>query len=125
MDFIKDTLGVEVQFGKYSFMAYNVCAKMTIFRNQQPIEAGIEIAPIEIVPVGELADQMSSGVSYYEQIVWDLEHRGEADIDIPVLVLGIALTDQERDFFKQGRTSPRSTAPPKPRGTRPGPKRRS
>src|SRR5437879_5989599 len=31
MDFVKDKLGVEVQFGKYAFMVYNVCAKMTIF----------------------------------------------------------------------------------------------
>ncbi len=35
-------------------------------------------------------DEMSTGVSYFEQIVWDLEHRGVADIDIPVLILGIA-----------------------------------
>src|SRR5438874_2323895 len=33
IDFIKNRLGVEVQFGKYSFMVYNVCAKMTIFHN--------------------------------------------------------------------------------------------
>jgi hypothetical protein len=31
MDFVKEHLGVEVQFGKYAFMVYNVCAKMTIF----------------------------------------------------------------------------------------------
>ncbi len=33
MDFIKEKLGVEVQFGKYAFMVYNVAAKMTIFHN--------------------------------------------------------------------------------------------
>ena len=32
---------------------------------------------------------MSSGVSYFEQFVWDLEQRGVADIDVPVLILGI------------------------------------
>jgi len=32
---------------------------------------------------------MSTGVSYFEQFVWDLEQRGVSDIDIPVLVLGI------------------------------------
>jgi len=32
---------------------------------------------------------MSSGVSYFEQLVWDLENRGEADIDIPVMIIGI------------------------------------
>ncbi len=84
MDFVKEKLGVEVQFGKYAFMVYNVCAKMTIFRNQGHIEAGVEI-----VPMKQFADQMSTGVSYFEQIVWDLEHRGVADIDVPALIIGI------------------------------------
>ena len=34
-------------------------------------------------------DEMSAGVSYFEQFVWHLEHRGVADIDIPVLILGV------------------------------------
>lgn len=85
MDFVKNKLGVEVQFGKYSFMVYNVAAKMTIFRNLGIINAGVEI-----VPVKELAHQMSSGVSYFEQFLWDLENRGISNIDTPVLILGIA-----------------------------------
>jgi hypothetical protein len=84
MDFVKEKLGIEVQFGKYAFMVYNVCAKMTIFRNEGHIDTGIEI-----VPVKAFADEMSTGVSYFEQFVWDLEKRGVADIDVPVLILGI------------------------------------
>jgi hypothetical protein len=84
IDFVKQRVGVEVQFGKYSFMVYNVAAKMTIFRNMNIIEVGIEI-----VPVKELAEEMSSGVSYFEQFLWDLEQRGTSNIDVPVLVLGI------------------------------------
>lgn len=84
MDFIKEKLGIEVQFGKYAFMVYNVCAKMTIFNRLGIIDAGVEIVPIK-----EFADEMSTGVSYFEQFVWDLEHRGIADIDIPVLIYGI------------------------------------
>ncbi len=84
MDFIKSRLGVEVQFGKYAFMVYNVCAKMTIFRNLDAIDAGIEIVPIK-----SFTDEMSTGVSYFEQFVWDLEKRGVSNIDIPVLILGI------------------------------------
>ena len=84
MDFVKRKLGVEVQFGKYAFMVYNVCAKMTIFKNLGHIDHGVEI-----VPVKAFADEMSTGVSYFEQFVWDLESRGKADIDIPVLILGI------------------------------------
>ena len=84
MDFVKNRLGVEVQFGKYAFMAYNVSAKMTIFHNHNVIDAGIEV-----VPMKHMSEQMSSGVSYFEQIKWDLENRGVADIDIPVIVMGI------------------------------------
>ena len=86
MDFVKPNtkLGIEVQFGKYAFMVYNVCAKMTIFQKMDVIDTGIEI-----VPVKNFADEMSTGVSYFEQFAWDLEHRGVSNIDIPVLVLGI------------------------------------
>lgn len=84
MDFIKNHLGIEVQFGKYAFMVYNVCAKMTIFHKLDLIEAGVEIVPLK-----DFANEMSTGVSYFEQFVWDLEHRGISDIDIPVLILGI------------------------------------
>jgi len=84
MDFLKNKVGVEVQFGKYAFMVYNVCAKMTIFHRLGFIDWGVEI-----VPVKEFADEMSTGVSYFEQFVWDLEKRGVSDIDIPVLVLGV------------------------------------
>ena len=72
MDFLKPNkkIGVEVQFGKYAFMVYNVCAKMTIFKKLGIINAGIEI-----VPVKNFADEMSTGVSYFEQFAWDLHHR--------------------------------------------------
>jgi len=67
-------------------MVYNVCAKMIIFHNLNVIDAGIEI-----VPVKSFANEMSTGVSYFEQFVWDLETRGVSNIDIPVLVLGITV----------------------------------
>jgi hypothetical protein len=84
MDAIKNNVGIEVQFGKYAFMVYNVAAKMTIFSNQGLIDCGIEI-----VPMLSLAREMSTGVSYFEQIKTDLEMRGVSNIDIPVLILGI------------------------------------
>jgi len=86
MDFLSPEakIGVEVQFGKYAFMVYNVCAKMTIFHKLGFIDCGIEI-----VPVKNMVSEMSSGVSYFEQFAWDLEHRGVSDIDIPVLILGV------------------------------------
>jgi len=84
MDFIKNRLGVELQLGKYAFMVYNVCAKMTIFKKLDHIDFGVEI-----VPSKQLAESMSSGVSYFEQFVWDLDHRGVSNIDIPVIIFGI------------------------------------
>jgi hypothetical protein len=84
IDFVKEGLGVEIQYGETSLMVCSICAKMTIFRNLGFIKCGIEI-----VPVKALALEMSSGVSYFEQFVWDLETRGVADIDTPVLIIGI------------------------------------
>ena len=57
---------------------------MTIFNKMGVIDTGIEI-----VPVKRFADEMSTGVSYFEQFAWDLHHRGESNIDIPVLILGV------------------------------------
>lgn len=84
MDVVKNEVGVEVQFGKYAFMVYNILAKMTIFAKQGIIECGIEI-----VPMLSMANEMSTGVSYFEQVKSDLEYRGVSNIDIPVLVLGV------------------------------------
>ncbi|MCB0098002.1 MAG: hypothetical protein KDE46_19855, partial [Caldilineaceae bacterium] len=69
-----------------SFMVYNVCAKMTIFHNLDVIDVGVEI-----VPVKDLAVEMSTGVSYFEQFTWDLDQRGVSNIDIPVLIMGITV----------------------------------
>jgi len=98
MDFVKNRVCVEVQFGKYAFMVYNISAKITIFHNLNYIDVGVEI-----VPVKEMQAQMSTGVSYFEQLIWDLEKRGVADIDIPVVVLGIIperfLVDKKSTVF--------------------------
>ena len=85
MEFVKNRIGIEVQFGKYRHAVYDLCAKMTIFHKLNVIDAGIEIIPVE-----NFARQMPAGMVCFEQFVWDLEHRGVADIDIPVLILGIA-----------------------------------
>jgi hypothetical protein len=43
---------------------------------------------VEIVPVKSLSAHMSSGVSYFEQFVWDLRNRRVSNIDVPGLILG-------------------------------------
>ncbi|MBL8204518.1 MAG: restriction endonuclease [Blastocatellia bacterium] len=83
LDFVKEKLGTLVEIGK-PLPISSTCAKMTIFRNLGHIDCGIEI-----VPVKAFAEEMSSGVSYFEQFIWDLESRGESDIDTPVIIIGI------------------------------------
>ena len=39
---------------------------------------------------------MSTGVSSFEQLLVDFEHRGESNIDIPVFIISIGLTDKEK-----------------------------
>lgn len=90
MDGIRNKVGLEIQFGKYAFMGYDIFSKMIIFKNLKYIECGVEI-----VPSSELVKQMSTGVSSFEQLLVDFEYRGESDIDIPVFVLSIGLTDEE------------------------------
>jgi hypothetical protein len=91
MDGIKNKVGLEVQFGKYAFMGYDIFSKMVIFNKLGLIECGIEV-----VPVNELCKFMSTGVSDFDQLLIDFEYRGESNIDIPVYVLGIGLTDAEK-----------------------------
>lgn len=90
MDGQKARVGLEIQFGKYAFMAYDIFSKMIIFKQHGLIDYGIEI-----VLVQEMIDRMSTGTSAFEALMIDFEHRGEADIDIPVLVLGIGPTEAE------------------------------
>lgn len=90
MDFIYESeantekVGIEVQFGKYAFMVYNVCAKMKIFEKHNAIKYGIEI-----VPTKAMQKYMSTGVSFFEQFVWDLNERGAFTEDVPTVVLGV------------------------------------
>lgn len=84
MDGLKEKVGLEIQFGKYAFMGYDILGKFPIFAKRGIIEVGIEI-----VPTKELAMEMSSGVSHFEQITADLHERGAADLDVPTLILGL------------------------------------
>lgn len=85
IDFVKDKVGIEIQFGKYAFMLYDVLGKMSVFKNKGLINCGIEI-----VPTRSMTKEMSTGVGYYEQVVYDLKEMSEEDIpSTPILVIGI------------------------------------
>lgn len=128
MDGIKNKVGLEIQFGKYAFMGYDIFSKMIIFKNLKYIKCGIEI-----VPGNELVKDMSTGVSSFEQLRVDFEHRGESNIDIPVFVMGVGLTDEEKtktkdiqELFKNDRKEAIKVIQLRRyKGVSPGPKKRS
>ncbi len=83
-DGVKGEVGLEVQFGKYAFLGWDIFGKMPIFAKNKNYKVGIEV-----VPVKSLQKQMSTGVGYFDHIVSLLKKRGISNVDIPVLILGI------------------------------------
>jgi hypothetical protein len=81
VDFVKEKVLVEVQFGKYAFMFYDM-AKFQYFFNENKADVGIEI-----VPCHGLHKQMSSGVSYGEQLVYDIERLKRHFPAVPIKVI--------------------------------------
>jgi hypothetical protein len=84
-DFVKDRVAVEVQFGKYSFVAYDLFVKHMAFFVGDMIDVGIEILPMK-----ELQQQMSSGVAYYEGELYNLIREGRGVPAVPLILVGIA-----------------------------------
>ena len=90
VDFVKEGVLIEVQFGKYAFMFYDL-AKFQYFFNENKAEVGVEI-----VPCHALQRQMSSGVSYGEHLVYDIERLKRHFPAVPVKVILID-ADEEGD----------------------------
>ena len=84
-DFVKDRIGVEVQFGKYSFVAHDIFVKHMSFFVSDAIDVGIEILPMK-----ELETQMSSGVAYYERDLLNIIRQGRGVPAVPLVLMGVA-----------------------------------
>ncbi len=91
-DYYKHPVLVEVQFGKYAFMFYDL-AKFQYFYNQGMIKVGVEIVPCHF-----LQQQMSSGVSYGEQLVNDLERLSRNFPSVPVKIILIDMPVEGTDY---------------------------
>lgn len=83
-DFVKDRVAVEVQFGKYAFVAYDLFVKHLAFYVGDHIDVGIEILPMK-----SLQSQMSSGVAYYEGEFYNVVRQGRGVPAVPLVVVGI------------------------------------
>lgn len=84
-DFVKERVAVEVQFGKYAFVAYDLFVKHLAFYVGDVIDVGIEILPMK-----ELQQQMSSGVGYYEGELYNLVREGRGVPSVPLILIGVA-----------------------------------
>lgn len=84
VDFVKDRVAVEVQFGKYFSVQYDLHVKHTFFYERGDIDAGIEI-----IPMHSLMSQMSSGLAWYENELTNIVREGRSNPSVPIVLVGI------------------------------------
>lgn len=83
-DFVKDGVALEVQFGKYFAVTYDLFVKHLSFYNSGIIDVGVEI-----VPGKYLQSQMSSGPPFFEKEVHNVLRHGRNSPAVPILMIGI------------------------------------
>ena len=83
-DFVKDRVAVEIQFGKYAFVAHDLFVKHLSFYVSDIIDVGIEILPMK-----ELEKEMSSGVPYYERDLLNVLRQGRGVPAVPLVLIGV------------------------------------
>jgi hypothetical protein len=83
-DFVKERVAIEVQFGKYSFVAYDLFVKHLAFYVGDQIDLGVEVLPMK-----ELQQEMSSGVPYYEGEFYNVIRQGRGVPAVPLVLVGI------------------------------------
>ena len=85
-DFIKNRIAVEVQFGKYSFVAYDLFVKHLSFYVSDKINVGIEILPMK-----SLQKNMRLWTSYYERELYNMVRQGRGVPAVPIVLIGIEI----------------------------------
>ena len=83
-DFVKDRVAVEVQFGKYAFVAHDLFVKHLSFFVTDVIDVGIEILPMK-----QMEREMSSGVPYYERDLVNVIRQGRGVPAVPLVLIGV------------------------------------
>jgi hypothetical protein len=81
---VKRRVAVEVQFGKYSFIAYDLFVKHLAFFVGDKIDVGVEILPMK-----KMQEQMSTGVGYYEGALYDVVRQGRGVPAVPLVLIGV------------------------------------
>lgn len=84
VDFVKDRIAVEVQFGKYFSVAYDLHVKHTFFFLRNDIDVGIEI-----IPTKNMERKMDTGVAWFENEVANVIREGRSNPTVPLVIIGI------------------------------------
>lgn len=84
IDFVKDRIAIEVQFGKYFSVAYDLHVKHTFFYLRNDIDVGIEI-----IPTKNMERKMDTGVAWFENEVANVVREGRSNPTVPLVIIGI------------------------------------
>lgn len=90
VDFVKDRIAVEVQFGKYFSVQYDLHVKHTFFYGRGDIDVGVEI-----IPMHSLMSQMSSGPAWYENELTNIVREGRSNPSVPIVLVGVEVDLEE------------------------------
>ncbi len=82
-DFLQDKVSLEIQLGKYAFIAHDITFKHSLAFINQKIDVGIEVLPDEL-----LGKNMSSGVDSLPRAV-NIIKQLRGIICVPILLIGI------------------------------------
>ena len=83
-DFEKGKVSIEVQFGKYSFVQFDLFIKHAANYMHGRIDLGIEI-----VPMKSMEREMSSGPPYYEKHLHEILRQGRIFPPVPLILIGV------------------------------------
>ncbi len=83
-DFVKERVAVEVQFGKYFAVAYDLFVKHLAFYIGDVIDVGVEI-----VPMKDFQDKLASGSAYYEGELYNIIREGRGVPAVPLVLIGV------------------------------------
>lgn len=84
VDYVKERVAVEVQFGKYFSVAYDLHVKHTFFYLRNDIDVGIEI-----IPTRTMCLKMDSGIAWFENEVANVIREGRSNPTVPIVMVGI------------------------------------
>lgn len=89
-DFVKDRVAIEVQFGKYAFVAFDLFVKHLLFYSGDIIDVGVEILPVKAMAEDPNGGRlMSTGIAYYEGEVYNILRHGRNSPPVPLVIIGI------------------------------------